>query len=110
MEERARQTKEDIYKNFPQMIKEFKGTCYDDIPLYWFDIATNLGLINYEEGEKAILWEKAKAAALEEQPEAMDLMTIRSHKRKLEQGNTSRAVVIAKKMVLWRKLFNKEIG
>jgi hypothetical protein len=40
----------------------------------------------------------------------MDLMTIRSHKRKLEQGNTSRAVVIAKKMVMWRKLFNKEIG
>lgn len=110
MEERARQTKEDIYNNFPQMIKDFKGTCYDDLPLYWFDIATNLGLINYEEGEKAILWEKAKAAALEEQPEAMDLMTIRSHKRKLEQGNTSRAVVIAKKMVMWRKLFNKEIG
>ena len=110
LEERAKKTKQDIYTNFPQMVKEFKGKTYDDLPLYWFDIATNLGLINYEEGEKAIIWEKAKAVALEEPPEALDLISIRSHKRLIEQGNTSRAVVIAKKMVMWRKLYDREIG
>lgn len=110
MEERARMTKADIYKNFPQMIVDFKGKDYIDLPLYWFDIATNLNMINYEDGEKAIIWEKAKAVALEEPPESMDLMTIRSHRKKIEQGNTPRAVVIAKKMVMWRKLFNRNIG
>ena len=110
LKQRAEQAKAEIYKSFPETIANFKGKTYDDIPLYFFDIATNLGMITYEDGEKEIIWNKAKVAALEEKPDDNNLIIIRSHKAKLEQGNTSRAIVIAKKMVMWRKLFNKELN
>jgi len=58
-------------------------------------------------GEKRALWEEAQALALKEPPESMDLMSIRSHAKKIEQGNTRRAVVIAKQLAVWRKVLKR---
>jgi ABC-type Na+ transport system ATPase subunit NatA len=64
-------------------------------------------MITYEEGEKRALWEEAQAIALKEPPESLDLMTIRSHAKIIEQGNMKRAVVIAQKLAVWRKVIKK---
>ena len=65
-------------------------------------------MIDYEEGEKRALWEEAQAIALKEPPESLDLMTIRSHAKVIEQGNMKRAVVIAQKLAVWRKVIKKQ--
>jgi hypothetical protein len=64
-------------------------------------------MITYEEGEKRALWDEAQAIALKEPPESLDLLTIRSHAKKIEQGNMKRAVVIAQKLAVWRKVIKK---
>jgi ABC-type Na+ transport system ATPase subunit NatA len=64
-------------------------------------------MIEYEEGEKRALWEEAQAIALKEPPESLDLLTIRSHAKIIEQGNMKRAVVIAQKLAVWRKVIKK---
>jgi hypothetical protein len=53
------------------------------------------------------LWDEAQAIALKEPAESLDLMTIRSHAKKIEQGNMKRAVVIAQKLAVWRKVIKK---
>jgi len=75
--------------------------------LYWYDMCLQFGMIEYEEGEKRALWEEAQALALKEPPESMDLMTIRSHAKKIEQGNLKRAAVIAQQLAVWRKVLKK---
>jgi len=107
MEERARKTREDLYANFPTMLKEFKGKDFTTLPLYWYDMCVQFGMIDYQEGEKRALWEEAQALALKEPPESMDLMTIRSHAKVIEQGNLKRAAVIAQQLAVWRKVLNK---
>jgi len=107
MEERGRLEREKLYAEFPTMIKEFTGKTFDDVPLYWYDMCLKFDMIKYEEGEKRALWEEAQAIALKEPPESLDLMTIRSHAKKIEQGNMKRAVVIAQKLAVWRKVIKK---
>ena len=107
MEEKARKTREELYANFPTMLKEFKGKDFTTVPLYWYDMSVQFGMIEYEEGEKRALWEEAQALALKEPPESMDLMSIRSHAKKIEQGNTRRAVVIAQQLAVWRKVLKR---
>jgi hypothetical protein len=107
MEERARKTREELYANFPTMLKEFKGKDYTAVPLYWYDMCLQFNMIEYAEGEKRALWEEAKELALKEPPENMDLMSIRSHAKKIEQGNLKRAAVIAQQLAVWRKVLKK---
>jgi hypothetical protein len=107
MEEKARKTREELYANFPTMLKEFKGKDFSTVPLYWYDMCIQFNMIEYQEGEKRALWEEAQALALKEPPESMDLMTLRSHAKKIEQGNTRRAVVIAQQLAVWRKVLKK---
>jgi hypothetical protein len=107
MEERARKTREDLYANFPTMLKEFKGKDYTAVPLYWYDMCLQFDMVTYEEGEKRALWEEAKELALKEPPENMDLMSIRSHAKKIEQGNLKRAAVIAQQLAVWRKVLKR---
>lgn len=107
MEEKARKAREELYANFPTMLKEFKGKDYTTVPLYWYDMCMQFGMIEYEEGEKRALWEEAQAIALKEPPESMDLMTIRSHAKKIEQGNIRRAAVIAQQLAVWRKVLKR---
>jgi len=107
MEERARKTREELYANFPTMLKEFKGKDYTAVPLYWYDMCLQFDMVTYEEGEKRALWEEAKELALKEPPENMDLMSIRSHAKKIEQGNLKRAAVIAQQLAVWRKVLKK---
>ncbi len=107
MEERGRLEREKLYKEFPTMIKEFTGKTWEDVPLYWYDMCLKFDMITYEEGEKRSLWDEAQAIALKEPPESLDLMTIRSHAKKIEQGNMKRAVVIAQKLAVWRKVIKK---
>jgi hypothetical protein len=107
MEERGRIEREKLYEEFPTMIKEFTGKTFDDVPLYWYDMCLKFDMITYDEGEKRALWEEAQAIALKEPPESLDLMTIRSHAKKIEQGNMKRAVVIAQKLAVWRKVIKK---
>ena len=107
MEERARKTREELYANFPTMLKEFKGKDYTAVPLYWYDMCLQFDMVTYEEGEKRALWEEAKALALKEPPENMDLMSIRSHAKKIEQGNLKRAAVIAQQLAVWRKVLKR---
>ena len=107
MEERARKTREELYANFPTMLKEFKGKDYTAVPLYWYDMCLQFDMVTYEEGEKRSLWEEAKELALKEPPENMDLMSIRSHAKKIEQGNLKRAAVIAQQLAVWRKVLKR---
>ena len=107
MEERARKTREELYANFPTMLKEFKGKDYTTVPLYWYDMCVQFNMIEYAEGEKRALWEEAKDLALKEPPENMDLMSIRSHAKKIEQGNLKRAAVIAQQLAVWRKVLKR---
>lgn len=107
MEEKARKTREELYGNFPTMLKQFNGKNYTTVPLYWYDMCLHFNMIEYEEGEKRALWEEAQALALKEPPESIDLMTIRSHAKKIEQGNTRRAVVIAQQLAVWRKVLKR---
>jgi hypothetical protein len=107
MEERARKTREELYANFPTMLKEFKGKDYNTVPLYWYDMCVQFNMIEYTEGEKRALWEEAKELALKEPPENMDLMSIRSHAKKIEQGNLKRAAVIAQQLAVWRKVLKR---
>jgi hypothetical protein len=107
MEERARKTREELYANFPTMLKEFKGKDYTAVPLYWYDMCLQFDMVTYEEGEKRALWEEAKELALKEPPENMDLMSIRSHANKIEQGNLKRASVIAQQLAVWRKVLKR---
>jgi hypothetical protein len=107
MQERGRLEREKLYAEFPTMIKEFTGKTWEDVPLYWYDMCLKFDMITYEEGEKRALWEEAQAIALKEPPESLDLMTIRSHAKKIEQGNMKRAVVIAQKLAVWRKVIKK---
>jgi len=107
MEERGRVEREKLYAEFPTMIKEFTGKTFDDVPLYWYDMCLKFDMIKYDEGEKRALWDEAQAIALKEPPESLDLMTIRSHAKKIEQGNMKRAVVIAQKLAVWRKVLKK---
>jgi hypothetical protein len=107
MEERGKAEREKLYAEFPTMIKEFTGKTFDDVPLYWYDMCLKFDMITYKEGEKRALWDEAQAIALKEPPESLDLMTIRSHAKKIEQGNMKRAVVIAQKLAVWRKVIKK---
>jgi len=107
MEERGQKEREKLYAEFPTMIKDFAGKTFNDVPLYWYDLCVQFNMINYEEGEKRALWEEAQAIALKEPPESLDLMTIRSHAKIIEQGNMKRAVVIAQKLAVWRKVIKK---
>ena len=107
MEERARKTREELYANFPTMLKEFKGKDYTAVPLYWYDMCLQFDMVTYDEGEKRALWEEAKELALKEPPENMDLMSIRSHAKKIEQGNLKRAAVIAQQLAVWRKVLKR---
>jgi hypothetical protein len=107
MEERARKTREELYANFPTMLKEFKGKDYTAVHLYWYDMCLQFDMVTYEEGEKRALWEEAKELALKEPPENMDLMSIRSHAKKIEQGNLKRAAVIAQQLAVWRKVLKR---
>ena len=107
MEERGRVEREKLYSEFPTMIKEFTGKTFEDVPLYWYDMCLKFDMITYEEGEKRALWDEAQSIALKEPPESLDLMTIRSHAKKIEQGNMKRAVVIAQKLAVWRKVIKK---
>jgi hypothetical protein len=107
IEERGRLEKEKLYAEFPTMIKEFTGKTFEDVPLYWYDMCLKFDMITYEEGEKRALWEEAQAIALKEPAESLDLLTIRSHAKKIEQGNMKRAVVIAQKLAVWRKVIKK---
>lgn len=107
MEERGQKEREKIYAEFPTMIKDFAGKTWEDVPLYWYDLCLKFNMIDYEEGEKRALWEEAQAIALKEPPESLDLMTIRSHAKVIEQGNMKRAVVIAQKLAVWRKVLKK---
>jgi hypothetical protein len=107
MEERGQKEREKLYAEFPTMIKEFTGKTFDDVPLYWYDMCLKFDMITYEEGEKRALWDEAQAIALKEPPESLDLMTIRSHAKIIEQGNMKRAVVIAQKLAVWRKVIKK---
>jgi hypothetical protein len=107
MEDRARKTREELYANFPTMLKEFKGKDYTAVPLYWYDMCLQFDMVTYEEGEKRALWEEAKELALKEPPENMDLMSIRSHAKKIEQGNLKRAAVIAQQLAVWRKVLKR---
>ena len=107
MEERGQKEREKLYAEFPTMIKDFAGKTFNDVPLYWYDLCVLFNMITYEEGEKRALWEEAKAIALKEPPESLDLMTIRSHAKIIEQGNMKRAVVIAQKLAVWRKVIKK---
>ena len=108
MEERGQKEREKLYAEFPTMIKDFAGKTFNDVPLYWYDLCVQFNMITYEEGEKRQLWEEAQAIALEEPPESLDLMTIRSHAKIIEQGNMKRAVVIAQKLAVWRKVIKKD--
>jgi len=107
MEERGQKEREKLYAEFPTMIKEFAGKTFNDVPLYWYDLCVQFNMITYEQGEKRQLWEEAQAIALKEPPESLDLMTIRSHAKIIEQGNMKRAVVIAQKLAVWRKVIKK---
>jgi len=107
MEERGRLEREKLYAEFPTMIKDFAGKTFNDVPLYWYDLCVQFNMITYEEGEKRQLWDEAQAIALKEPPESLDLMTIRSHAKIIEQGNMKRAVVIAQKLAVWRKVIKK---
>jgi len=107
MEERGQKEREKLYAEFPTMIKDFSGKTFNDVPLYWYDLCVQFNMITYEEGEKRALWEEAQAIALKEPPESLDLMTIRSHAKIIEQGNMKRAVVIAQKLAVWRKVIKK---
>jgi hypothetical protein len=107
MEERGQKEREKLYAEFPTIIKDFAGKTFNDVPLYWYDLCVQFNMIEYEEGEKRALWEEAQAIALKEPPESLDLMTIRSHAKKIEQGNMKRAVVIAQKLAVWRKVIKK---
>jgi hypothetical protein len=107
MEEKGRIEREKLYAEFPTMIKEFTGNTFDDVPLYWYDMCLKFDMITYEEGEKRALWDEAQDIALKEPPESLDLMTIRRHAKKIEQGNMKRAVVIAQKLAVWRKVIKK---
>lgn len=107
MEERGQKEREKLYAEFPTMIKDFSGKTFNDVPLYWYDLCVQFNMITYEEGEKRELWEEAQAIALKEPPESLDLMTIRSHAKIIEQGNMKRAVVIAQKLAVWRKVIKK---
>ena len=107
MEERGQKEREKLYAEFPTMIKDFAGKTFNDVPLYWYDLCVQFNMITYEEGEKRQLWEEAQAIALKEPPESLDLMTIRSHAKIIEQGNMKRAVVIAQKLAVWRKVIKK---
>jgi hypothetical protein len=108
MEERGQKEREKIYAEFPTMIKDFAGKTWEDVPLYWYDLCIKFNMIDYEEGEKRALWEEAQAIALKEPAESLDLMTIRSHAKVIEQGNMKRAVVIAQKLAVWRKVIKKQ--
>jgi hypothetical protein len=108
MEERGQKEREKLYAEFPTMIKDFAGKSFNDVPLYWYDLCVQFNMITYEEGEKRQLWEEAQAIALKEPPESLDLMTIRSHAKIIEQGNMKRAVVIAQKLAVWRKVIKKD--
>jgi hypothetical protein len=107
MEEKGQKEREKLYAEFPTMIKDFAGKTFNDVPLYWYDLCVQFNMITYEEGEKRQLWEEAKAIALKEPPESLDLMTIRSHAKIIEQGNMKRAVVIAQKLAVWKKVIKK---
>jgi len=107
MEERGQKEREKLYAEFPTMIKDFSGKTFNDVPLYWYDLCVQFNMITYEEGEKRALWEEAQAIALKEPPESLDLMTIRSHAKIIEQGNMKRAVVIAQKLAVWMKVIKK---
>lgn len=104
---KKKRDRQDFINNFPNLLKDFKSDNYLDVPVFWFDVATNLGLLEWEQGEKRKLWDEAKSIALLERPDSMDLLSVRSHIRKIEAGNSERAVVIAQKLAVFRKLLTR---
>ena len=66
---------------------------WDDIPVYWFLWADQVGLLTWEKGEKL---KRAAAAKIEAESEASTPF-----------GVPARAVVIQRKRAVWDKLVNK---
>lgn len=92
---------------FPDMVNNFKGKL-EDVPPEWHDIAVRLGLLSYSPEDKREAWERGKAMAAEQlEKEAKntgDLYEVRAIMKKLEQGNQDRAVVMAKKILIYEHM------
>jgi len=100
--------REKFYREFPAMLKNFAGKSYDDVPVYWYDAALNSGLIEFKQGEKLAIWNEAQEIAKKVKPNADNYIDFKSQLKAIEQGNKDRAVVIAQKIIVWRKVLNKK--
>lgn len=109
-EKRAKKLKtvaEEYDRTFDDKLKNFKGTL-EDIPAFWYETCLKRGYINMTDEEKETLWEEAKQLALKEKPSSDNYMDIKSHMRKIEEGNLSRAKVLAFKLAVWRKVLLRD--
>ncbi|NDG19887.1 MAG: hypothetical protein EB117_16710 [Betaproteobacteria bacterium] len=91
-------------KDFENKLKNFTSDDFNDVPIYWYDIAVRLGYLNWEEGEKEKLWEEAKQLALQEKPESDAMIDRKAHLKKIAEGNIPRARVIAFKLAVFKKI------
>jgi len=107
MAERQKKEANDLIENFPQEIKDFDKPTWEDVPLFWYDLADKLGMLAWRPGEKKEIYEEAKELARKEPAPANDLISIRSHAKKL-LNNGRREVVISKKLAVWRKVLKKK--
>jgi hypothetical protein len=107
LEQRQAKAREELEHNFGSLLANFTGKHWEDVPLFWYDICIRKELITYADGEKMALWQEAQEIARTEPPLDKNMQSIRDHARKLEQGNQKRAVVIAQKLAVWRKVLGK---
>lgn len=92
---------------FPSMVANYKGKL-EDVPAEWHDIALRLGILEYTLDDKREAWERGKVMAAQqlehEAKQTGDVFEVRAIMKKLEQGNQDRAVVMAKKILVYEHL------
>ena len=105
--EREQKAYEDFYKNFPEMLKNFKGESYNDVPAYWYDACLNAGYIQFADGEKRAIWEEAKqiAAKIKQQPK--NYVEFKNNLQSAVETSDNQAKVIAQKLCVYKKVLNR---
>jgi len=99
---------EEYDKDFDNKLKNFNKTL-EEIPIFWYDECVKRGYINeWNEGEKEALWEEAQEMARNEKPESDNMIDVKNHFRKIEDGNMPRARALAYKLAVWRKVLLRD--
>jgi hypothetical protein len=105
--DRKRQLSSKEYdRDFENKLRNFQSNDFNDIPIYWYDMAVRLGYLTWKDGEKEALWEEAKEIAKNLPPDSDNVYDRKAHMRKITEGNLPRAKVIAYKLAVYKKVIN----